>query len=403
MPPIKVFKITLSLFCLGITYPCKTTAQSKTMYLPAIEWRCLDSLPASDNQTSLGVAGAFSGISNNMLIVAGGANFPYSPAWKGGKKKYWNKVYVLSMVDKKSKPDKIFQLQFPVAYGASLSLDNGILCVGGKNDSGFLLKVFLLSWDSRRGNIKIKAYPDLPHPLASMAIARVGDNVYIAGGENDRGKQKTFYQLNLDSISSGWQLLPNLPGGRLSDAVLVSQSNGHHQCLYLIGGRENNKDGSTSFFNSVYRYNPLAKFWTKCRSITDEQGKKVTLAAGTACSIGDHYIALFGGDDGILFNRLADYKAKTATASSFSRRQYWKRRYDSLFTRHPGFNRSLLLYNTLTDNWISLDSLAFPTQVTTNIIHFHNKIIIPSGEIRPGIRTPKIMEAKILNQDKLTN
>ena len=43
-----------------------------------------------------GLAGAFSGLSNDVLIIAGGANFPDNPPWEGGKKVWNDQIYVLS-------------------------------------------------------------------------------------------------------------------------------------------------------------------------------------------------------------------------------------------------------------------------------------------------------------------
>src|SRR6218665_1080112 len=49
-----------------------------------------------------GLAGAFAGYIQNRLIIAGGANFPDSMPWQGGKKAYWDDIYVLN-IGKKGK------------------------------------------------------------------------------------------------------------------------------------------------------------------------------------------------------------------------------------------------------------------------------------------------------------
>ncbi|MBN2314365.1 MAG: hypothetical protein JXM79_10575, partial [Sedimentisphaerales bacterium] len=59
-----------------------------------LRWQELPDLP-----NTLGVAGAFAGVSGDALIVAGGANFP-EPLFKNGqmnpsaKKVWWDDVYV---------------------------------------------------------------------------------------------------------------------------------------------------------------------------------------------------------------------------------------------------------------------------------------------------------------------
>lgn len=55
-----------------------------------LNWNALPDLP-----DPVGVAGPFVGISDDALIVAGGANFPDAPPWQGGKKMWHDKIHVL--------------------------------------------------------------------------------------------------------------------------------------------------------------------------------------------------------------------------------------------------------------------------------------------------------------------
>jgi hypothetical protein len=55
-----------------------------------LNWNALPDLP-----DSVGVAGPFVGISDDALIVAGGANFPDSPPWQGGQKIWYDEIHVL--------------------------------------------------------------------------------------------------------------------------------------------------------------------------------------------------------------------------------------------------------------------------------------------------------------------
>jgi len=90
-----------------------------------LHWQQLQDLP-----DPLGVAGAYSGVSAGMLIVAGGANFP-EPLFKDGQRnpsarKAWcGEVYVLA------EPDGQWQtcarLPRPLAYGASVTTPDGVV------------------------------------------------------------------------------------------------------------------------------------------------------------------------------------------------------------------------------------------------------------------------------------
>lgn len=372
-------------------------AQTKVMQDIHLYWDRLSSLPSINDKPSPGVAGAFSGISNNQLMIAGGANFPDKPAAENGIKKYWNSIQVMALSNGRSGQwlKTVFHLPYPVAYGASLTLSRGIVCIGGKNDHGYISSVLLLQWNELAQQIGIDHLPGLPQPLASMAAACIGSTIYVAGGENKQGKQDCFYRIDLGSRHPSWETLPSLPDGGLSDAVLVSQSNGSHSCIYLLGGRTAEKKGSTIFYNSIYVFDPINLSWSQRQGIMNVNHQPVGLAAGTGVAIGDRYILLIGGDDGRLFNELALYKRNQATALDDMQKQSWQQRYDSLFIHHPGFNRVVYLYNTLTDTWTAAGSLPFPAQVTTNLISYKGKIIIPCGEIRPGVRTPDIMSARI--------
>ena len=55
-----------------------------------LQWSELPELPAST-----GAAGAFVGVHNGAVIVAGGANFPDAPPWQGGKKIWRDDIFVL--------------------------------------------------------------------------------------------------------------------------------------------------------------------------------------------------------------------------------------------------------------------------------------------------------------------
>jgi N-acetylneuraminic acid mutarotase len=78
-----------------------------------LKWNAIAELPPSGDQSeSLGVAGPFVGVSNDVLIVAGGANFP-KPYW--GQAKVWHDdIWVL---DKSGEWHSGGKLPRPIGYG----------------------------------------------------------------------------------------------------------------------------------------------------------------------------------------------------------------------------------------------------------------------------------------------
>jgi N-acetylneuraminic acid mutarotase len=67
-------------------------------------------------------------------------------------------------------------------------------------------------------------------------------------------------------------------------------------------------------------------------------------------------------------------------------------RKNELLNNHPGFTNDVLLFNTVTDTWTKIDSIPYKSQVTTTALWWGEDIIIPSGEIRAGVRTPNIVK-----------
>lgn len=91
----------------------------------AVSYRALPSLKAGGNE---GVSASFTGTIGNEVIVAGGCNFAEKPAAKGGKKIYYNTVSAYNETD--NKWNEIGRLPQPVAYGASATVPDGIVCMG---------------------------------------------------------------------------------------------------------------------------------------------------------------------------------------------------------------------------------------------------------------------------------
>jgi N-acetylneuraminic acid mutarotase len=195
----------------------------------------------------------------------------------------------------------------------------------------------------------------------------------------------------MQQLSRGWQDLGPLPYGAVSDAILVSQANGADTCLYLMGGRRPGTGAATSYFSTVYSFCPETGKWNERSNIASD-GRSTGLAAGTGCAIGGHLIALFGGDDGVLFNQLAEDKQLALLEKEPAIRSYRQQQYDSLFVHHPGFNRTVFIYDTNTDQWHAAGRLPFPVPVTTNVVSVGGIILLPLGEIRPGVRTADIWQ-----------
>ena len=71
-------------------------AHSKEPFRNKIIWQELPSLPPGAGQViQPGLASPFAGVSENMLLVAGGCNFPDDKVWEGGQKAYYDDAFAL--------------------------------------------------------------------------------------------------------------------------------------------------------------------------------------------------------------------------------------------------------------------------------------------------------------------
>lgn len=314
-----------------------------------------EQLPPIPNR--VGVAGAFAGVSHGALIVAGGANFPERMPWDGGVKVWHDDVYVLES------PSGDWQqagvLPMPLGYGVSVTFDDAIVCVGGsdaqRNSSG----VLRIEW--RDQSLSITQLPSLPQPIASASGALAGSLLYIAGGvdrPDATSVLNTLYCMDLASETPAWTTLEPCPGGGRMLAVAA----GNGDSFWLVSGVDliAGPDGKPRrrYLRDAWRYQPQSG-WTRIADVPH-----AVVAAPSPAPIHDSGILILGGDDG------SQMDAHPLT--------------------HRGFNQSVLHYSPAADRWTMTSTLTTP-RVTTPVIRWHDAWIIPSGEVRPGVRSPDVL------------
>ena len=118
--------------------------------------------------------------------------------------------------------------------------------------------------------------------------------------------------------------------------------------------------------------------------------RPLSWAAGTGVALGDRTIYLFGGDDGILYHKTEKFLNRITKVNNEQDKNRQTELKNQHLTNHPGFNRTILKYNTQTNRISKEGEYPSPAQVTTRALLWNQKIIVPSGEIRPGIRTPEV-------------
>ncbi|MBN1852140.1 MAG: hypothetical protein JW829_05420 [Pirellulales bacterium] len=347
------------LFAIYLCFTCTIGSIQASETWNRLEWNTLPPFP-----DELGVAGPFAGVHNNSLILAGGANFP-RPVWDHDK--VWhNRIHVLI----KKGNDYTWRdgglLPRPTAYGAAVSTSDGIVCMGGNDKNNTLDDVYLLRWDPKAGQVTLTGYPRLPKPCAYGQATVVGNIIYLAGGQSDQGLEtamRNFWALDLakqkDADAFVWRELPPWPGSARAFNITAHQQNGDHDCVYVISGRRKTGDEVT-FLKDVWEFSPPTHQWRRC---ADAPRCRM---AGLGIDIGHHHLLILGGADGSLFHEA-----------------------DALKDRHPGFPKEALAYHPITDTWTSAGPIP-QNHVTTIPVWWDGKIIIPSGELRPRVRSATI-------------
>ncbi len=338
---------------------------------------------------NIGVAGPVTGTVNNYLMVAGGANFPEAMPWKGGAKKYQNQIFIYQQANSKLiLKSKTQQLPAPVAYAAVCSSPQGIVYAGGENAEGISNKTWLLKWNSKQESVVIKAFPDLPIPITNASAVFVNNRVYLVGGETANATSSALYFLDLLNIEKGWQGLCNLPQP-LSHLVLTIINKENTSSLYVMGGRQKNPDGISSFSNKTYRYHIKNDSWETMEDMP------YALSAGTGVCWNNNQLIIFGGDRGIVFNQVEQLLVAIANETNTEKKQALIHQKNQLQENHPGFSKEILAYNINTNHWSKIGELTLATPVTTTAFFWNSAVFIPSGEIKAGIRSNKILQINL--------
>ena len=219
----------------------------------------------------------------------------------------------------------------------------------------------------------------MPKTVAFFCGAVLGKSVYVTGGRekpDSPGALKTLWRLDLSKPEDArqWETLEPCPG----PARMLAVAGAAGGAVHLFSGVElvEDADGDVSrrYLKDAWSYTS-GRGWTQLADLP----RSVAAAPTPALALGSAHLAILGGDDGSNVHHGTTLK-----------------------NTHPGFSRVILAYHTITDTWTAGGSL--PKQVddspgevlppvTTSTVRWGDRWIVPSGEIRPGVRTPAVLAA----------
>lgn len=349
-------------------------------------WEIAGSLPSPlQNQEALGVAGPVTGVNQNRLIVAGGANFPQGMPWQGGKKFYAKQVYIFSRVQNHlALLTDTFNLPESIAYTANCVTSKGIFYAGGENENGISDKAYLLSWDTSKKTLTIQALPALPFPVTNAAATVCNDFVYMVGGENKEKVSAQCWALDLNKPDAGWKILTPVPKP-VSNTVLVSVAAQNSDRLFLLGGRCKTDTGISTFYSSVFEYDIAQNQWH------EKSPLPYALSAGTGVQLNATTLVLFGGDRGTTFHQVETALVAMTKTNDPAEKEKITQHKNDLLIHHPGFSKEILLYNIKTGQCQSMGNMPYAAPATTTAFWWGNAVLLPCGEIKAGVRTPFIL------------
>lgn len=349
----------------------------RTLAQGPLTWNQLPPLP-----DPVGFAGAYAGVAGGALLVAGGANFPDNVGpWGSTKKTWYDDVFALEKPDGVWK--KVGKLPRPMGYGVSLTVPGGVLCLGGADGERHYADAFLLRYEA--GKISTKPMPPLPLPLANACGVVLGNAVYVAGGTEsptDTTTERIFLKLNFSGKKPAWQRLPAWPGPGRMLAVAGARDG---KC-FLFSGTDLTRDPTTGavtrrYLRDAYAFDPRTNAWSRLADLPHP----TVAAPSPAFAPASGALLVFGGDDGA-----------NADKSSVLREA------------HPGFRTELLAYHPQTNSWTTAgnvltekrpDAAQHPAAsvwapVTTPLVVWSGAVVLPGGEVRPGVRTNRVLVAK---------
>lgn len=344
---------------------------SAALSLSAQHVRSVAGFPAAEPGYSLGVSACYAGQIGDYLVVAGGCNFPEA----GKPKKYYAGVYAARMDRATLQWRLVGFLPEAAAYGATVTCGDSLLFLGGNNTDHALAAVYSVRLNSVGTDVLINRLADLPATADNMAVALVGNDIFVVGG-NQNGKPSADvlrYKLGASTVSSADLRIPGAP--RVQPVAAA-----YNDKLYVWGGFY--ADGEQSKVHTDgYVYDVNAKEWGALSAPCSANGEEMTLSGGIAWADGDHLYATGG------VNRTIFLDAISGRYECVKKDDYLKQPIDWY-----KFSGNLYVFDAVAGQWLTTTFVnqalaragaqAVPTPLGVYYI---------GGELKPALRTPQIV------------
>ena len=317
------------------------------------------------------VSGHFAGIQDGQLVTWGGCNFPDVPCADGGQKVF-----------------------YPKAYGASVTMPEGTVYIGGmgslsptlsQGEGAHNVSTSEVSFHPSLGGEGggCPPLPNLPKPLDNFAACYGTDRIFVAGGQTDGVPNRDVYALDWPD-GKEWVKLCELPEGRLQPCMAI-QNAPEGKALFIFGGWTPQPPLGGVVQTHGLKLNLMTLEWKETSSASIEQCSMLNvqcsmgpqaIVGSCATTCGYSHILFFGGVNYDIF------------LSAIQGKQ------DSLYLRHEPawykFRQDVLAYHTITDSWMTIPGDEALARAGAALTPFDGGWFYSGGETMPGIRSAQV-------------
>lgn len=369
-----LLNIILSLFVLSCSYNISDTDLLDSKTDKKIVWEVGGHLPAQTGmEKNIGTAGLLYGsLAGKYIVVGGGANFPEESVLNGGVKKTYSDIYMLEDKNGVLEVVEHINLDNEIAYGSSVTAENGIYYIGGSSNPE--ADDDILFFSLKENKLNVEKIGDLPFTLQNGAAVYKDNKLYIITGKQaGRGSNKVY---EYDLTSKETKELAPVPGYESRTQAVAQLLNGN---IYVFSG------GDAVAYTDGYKYDFANNIWERVADVSlNNEG--ISLLGAVSVKLNEKEMLVIGGfNKSVYDNAVYNLGALQGVALSYFRAGY--------FGSDPyefNWNSNILVYNCELNTWKTIGEVPFDAPCGEGLILIKNKIYSINGEIKPGVRTDKM-------------
>lgn len=342
-----------------------------------INWTQIKELPAPPGyKENIGVSNMLCGMLEDKIILGGGANFPIHPL-DGGSRTEHNYLYLIKAIDNTFKIIDSTMLEKPVADGKAVVFNNIMFYVGGNR----ILKINVIN-----NKLHISEYFELPFEIKNCIAHQFEGTIYYGLGSIDGKVTNRMFSFNIYT-KENIELTP-FPATERTQPI----SEIFYDDIVVFSG------GNSIAYTDGYKFNVRKKMWHTVSDV-EINDKKISLLGAATTKINSEEMLVIGGFDAEIWKN-AVHKLSTLEGEDKQkfREFYFKQDYS-----YYNWNKEMLIYNYIKDEWKSIGEISFKAPCSHALINNGLNIYSIMGEIRPGERTPDIHRISLQQINEILN